>query len=93
MGKLNAFFLAALFVCLLTGETALGQEDQTEPAATSDSAAASPDATGKKLLGWRLSAMAGLLALYDYDRDYSVSLRDGLRTRVTTGLGASWALF
>lgn len=40
-----------------------------------------------------LSFKAGLLALYDYARDYPVSLRDGLRTRVTTGLGASWALF
>lgn len=40
-----------------------------------------------------LSFKTGLLALYDYDRDYPVSLRDGLRTRVTTGLGASWALF
>lgn len=40
-----------------------------------------------------LSFKTGLLALYDYDRDYPVSLRDGLRTRLTTGLGASWALF
>jgi len=40
-----------------------------------------------------LSFKTGLLALYDYDRDYPVLLRDGLRTRLTTGLGASWALF
>jgi hypothetical protein len=32
-------------------------------AAAADSAAAPADSAGRKLLGWRLSAMAGLLAL------------------------------
>lgn len=44
-------------------------------------------------LSRHLSFKTGLLAIYDYDRDYPVSLRDGLRTRLTTGLGASWSLF
>lgn len=40
-----------------------------------------------------LSFKSSLLVLYDYDRDYPVSWRHGVRTRLTNGLGLSWALF
>lgn len=40
-----------------------------------------------------LSFKAGLLALYATDRDYPSKFPRDVRTRFTTGLGASWALF
>jgi hypothetical protein len=60
MKKTYAFCLSALLVCLLTGETAPAQEIQPEPDVTSDSAQAAADTSGKRLLGWRLTAIAGL---------------------------------
>jgi hypothetical protein len=40
-----------------------------------------------------LSFKTGCLALYSYDRDYPTEFPRDVRTRLTTGLGASWALF
>ncbi|MDI6738942.1 MAG: DUF3078 domain-containing protein [Candidatus Edwardsbacteria bacterium] len=40
-----------------------------------------------------LTLKAGYLALLAYDRDYKPVWSRDLRTRFTTGLGASWALF
>jgi hypothetical protein len=40
-----------------------------------------------------LTLKAGYLALFTYDRDYPARWPRDVRTRFTTGLGASWALF
>ena len=40
-----------------------------------------------------LTLKAGYLALFSYDRDYPARWPRDVRTRFTTGLGASWALF
>jgi hypothetical protein len=56
--------LPLLAVWLMPGMLLFAQEPTPEETpSAAESAAASPDTSGKKLLGWRLSAMAGLLAL------------------------------
>lgn len=45
-----------------------------------------------RLAGY-LTLKAGYLALFTYDRDYPARWPRDVRTRFTTGLGASWSLF
>ncbi len=52
--------LSALMICLLSTAMARSQEAPPDPAAPPDSVQAAADTSGKRLLGWRLTAMAGL---------------------------------